>query len=53
VTRFSRVDGGSFGISRGTGRSAFGTRPRYCVTSCTAWAVSKSPTSASVAFSGT
>ena len=44
VTRFSLVCGGSFGMSRGTGRSAFGTRPKYCVTSAFACAMSKSPT---------
>jgi hypothetical protein len=33
VTRRSLVCGGSRGMSRGTGREDFGTRPRYCSTS--------------------
>ena len=53
VMRFSLVCGGSFGMSRGTARSAFGTRPRYWVINCIACAESKSPTRAIVAFAGT
>jgi hypothetical protein len=53
VTRRSSIWGGSCGMSRGTGLAAFGTRPKYCWTSCFACGVSKSPTSVSVAFSGT
>ena len=53
VTRFSLVCGGSFGMSRGTGLSDAGTRPRYCVTSASASFESKSPTSTAVALLGT
>ena len=53
VTRFSFACGGSFGMSRGTSRGDFGTRPRFPFTSCIACAESKSPTSTSVAFDGT
>ena len=51
--RRSFVCGGSFGMSRGTGRVDFGTRPRYCWTSAVASFVSKSPTMTSVALFGT
>ena len=40
-------------MSRGTGRFAFGTRPKYSLMWARAWAASKSPTSTRVAFSGT
>ena len=53
VTRRSEVEGGSRGMSRGTGRFAFGTRPKYSLMWARAWAASKSPTSTRVAFSGT
>src|SRR4029453_8481736 len=43
VTRFSRLEGGSLGMSRGTGGSAFGTRPRYCGANWAACGVANSP----------
>ena len=46
--------GGTFHhISRGTVRSAGGTRPKYCVTSSSAAEDSKSPTTTRVALLGT
>ena len=53
VTRRSPVDGGSRGMSRGTGRSALGIRPKYSLMWARACTGSKSPTSTRVAFSGT